>query len=111
MNEKYEKILNTSFYTMEGDNVTIRRYLHKLLTTLWSQGEGFSGKRPFGNSGWEFDLYKGLINYSREYGSLDEEEGYVEDVNTLKCNDMIFDLIDYIFSDSNDAQLYLNLEE
>lgn len=38
-------------------------------------------------------------------------EKYEKILNTTKCNEMIFDLIDYVFSDSNGAQLYLNLEE
>ena len=35
---------------------SIRGYLKTLLTTLMAEGEGFSGKRPFGNSGWEYEL-------------------------------------------------------
>ena len=41
---------------------TIREYLIKLLKELWSEGESFSGKRPFGNSGWELELYHALAN-------------------------------------------------
>ncbi len=32
---------------------TIRDYFLRLVEQLWMEGEGFSGKRPFGNSGWE----------------------------------------------------------
>jgi hypothetical protein len=49
---------------------TIKQYLKKLLEMLWERGEGFSGKRPFRNSGWEYDLEKVLQkhdpNLSRE---------------------------------------------
>jgi len=64
--------------------VTIRQYLFNLLRTLWDEGESFSGKRPFGNRGWEYDLYKPLIvagvieGEIDEYGSIeecDEDEG------------------------------------
>jgi hypothetical protein len=40
---------------------TIGEYLGTLLLTLWQEGESFNGKRPFGNSGWEYDVYRGLI--------------------------------------------------
>jgi hypothetical protein len=40
---------------------TIRGYLVALVDQVWREGEGFSGKRPFGNSGWEVELYEALI--------------------------------------------------
>jgi hypothetical protein len=43
-----------------GDDLTVKQYLHALLRTLWDEQESFSGKRPFGNSGWDFDLYAPL---------------------------------------------------
>ncbi len=50
---------------------TIKEYLKRLLAQLWIEQEGFSGKRPFGNSGWEFDLYKALIRAGAATGKLD----------------------------------------
>jgi hypothetical protein len=49
-----------------GDDITVRDYLRILLEKVWEQQEGFSGKRPFGNSGWKYDLFWPL-----------EEAGYV----------------------------------
>ena len=43
-----------------GDDLTMRQYLHALMRELWDEQEGFSGKWPFGNSGWEFEIYKPL---------------------------------------------------
>lgn len=40
---------------------TVRDYLVALLAVLWECGEGFSGKRPFGESGWQGELYEPLI--------------------------------------------------
>jgi hypothetical protein len=40
---------------------TVKEYLKALLSAVWSEGEGFSGKRPFGNSGWDHELYDPLI--------------------------------------------------
>jgi hypothetical protein len=72
--------------------VSIREYLHELLTELWREGEGFSGKRPFGNSGWEYDLYKPLIQAGVVPGSIDED-GYINDVDAPFANAVVFRLI------------------
>jgi len=82
------------FDDVEADS--IREYLYALLDTLWAEGEGFSGKRPFGNSGWEFDLYTPLVKMGVIAGELDAEQGLI-DVNTLQGAEVIFGLIRYIF--------------
>jgi len=55
-----KEALEIRFDSDAGENLTVREYLHKLLETLWAEGEGFSSKRPFGNSGWELDLFNPL---------------------------------------------------
>ncbi len=35
---------------------TVRAYLRALLTELWREEGNFSGKAPFGNSGWQYDV-------------------------------------------------------
>lgn len=60
---------------------TIREYLVKLLATLWDEGEGFSGKRPLGNSCWESDLYIPLIKAGIVEGVLDEENGWLDEIS------------------------------
>lgn len=69
--------------------VTIGGYLIKLLETLWNEGEGFSGKRPFGNSGWEYDLYKPLISAGVIRGDLDEG-GHIDWVDESAGTKAIF---------------------
>lgn len=59
---------------------TIRDYLIRLLTEVWRENEGFSGKRPFGNSGWDYDLYGPLVETGLIRGRLDED-GFIEDVD------------------------------
>lgn len=71
---------------------TIKGYLIKLLDELWAEGEGFSGKRPFGNSGWERDLHKPLIVAGVIPGKLDSD-GYIEEVDDLLANKVIFTAI------------------
>ncbi len=78
-NEALDEILN-----LEGEildlKTTIRDALFLLLETLWKQGEGFNGKRPLGNSGWDYDFYKPLIQHGYVHGSLDDD-GFVKSVN------------------------------
>jgi hypothetical protein len=69
----YEKALE--LYPDEKSKTTIRDYLYLLLITLWVEGEGFSGKRPLGDSGWESDLYKPLVKAGYLKGRIDTD-GY-----------------------------------
>lgn len=41
---------------------TVREYLSILLSTVWEEEAGFDGKRPFGNSGWKYDLIQPVID-------------------------------------------------
>jgi len=50
------RILSIEMVDNDANADTIRDYLKVLLSTLWEEGESFSGKRPFGNSGWEYEL-------------------------------------------------------
>ena len=88
--------LEVRFNSDAGDNLTIRDYLRTLLETLWSVGEGFSGKRPFGNSGWEYDLYAPLIKAGFIKGRLDED-GCVADFDSNEAESYVFDLITAAF--------------
>lgn len=56
----------------------MREYLLRLLTTVWDEQEGFNGKRPWGDSGWKYDLYEALIRGGLIAAELDSD-GFVED--------------------------------
>lgn len=71
---------------------TVREYLLTLLSTLWELEESFSGKRPFGNSGWQNDIYSSLVAYGLVKGCLDED-GYLEECDEQKASQMIFSAI------------------
>lgn len=86
-------ILDIPMQPNDSGAETIKGYLKALLTELWSEGEGFSGKRPFGNSGWEYDLYKALITAKVVKGKLDED-GYLDSVDNKAANKLIFEAID-----------------
>ncbi len=57
---------------------TVREYLTELLTALWDKGEAFSGKRPFGNSSWKYEIYIALVEAGIVDGEIDREDGYYD---------------------------------
>ena len=71
-------VLDLEFFSHDLDKtLSFRQYFYELLTTLWEEEEGFSGKRPFGNSCWQFEVYAGFVKHSLIEGTLDEY-GYAE---------------------------------
>lgn len=74
---------------------TIRDYLVALLATLWEHGEGFGGKRPFGNSAWQYDLYFPLVEVGYITGSLDEE-GFLDDCDNAAGHALITTAIEHL---------------
>ena len=63
-----------------GDEYSIRSYFAAQLAALWNEGEGFSGKRPFGNSGWEGVLEEPLVKAGCIGGSV-RARAFDEDTN------------------------------
>jgi hypothetical protein len=86
-------ILEIKMNTNDAKAETVKGYLKALLRELWRKGEGFSGKRPFGNSGWEYDLYEALVAAKAVAGSLDED-GRINEVDEKAANALIFEAID-----------------
>ena len=68
----------------DSGEATIGGYLAALLEMVWEEGEGFDGKRPFGNSGWEWDLHRPLAEANlvpstrSKYGEIDVDHGDVD---------------------------------
>jgi hypothetical protein len=90
---KYEEILKLKIDNSDFDkDLTIKGYFKLLLGELWDEGEGFSGKRPFGNSGWEYDLYKPLIVAGLVKGRVGEC-GCVDNVDYESADKLISELI------------------
>jgi hypothetical protein len=82
---------------MDVGRVTIREYLCALLTKLWEEGESFKGKAPYGNSGWEYELYYALVAADAVAGEKEvEEDGTIVVHSCLDiavANGIIFGLI------------------
>ncbi len=70
-----KEILDLVMQDNDAGAGTVREYLLALLRGAWEEGEGFSGKRPFGNSSWEYDLYYVLVRNELMAGTFDED-GY-----------------------------------
>lgn len=77
----------------DANAATIRDYLIALVRQVWAEQDGFSGKRPFGNSGWDNDLYGPLIKTGLIGGVVDED-GYIEDVDANAGDRLILAAID-----------------
>jgi len=71
-------ILDLEMEQNDAKAETIREYLKKLLIKLWLEEDGFSAKRPFGNSCWKHDIYRTLVLNNVILGTVEEEDGYVE---------------------------------
>lgn len=68
----------------EGESVTIRECLFDILKMVLEETECFDDKRPWGYSGWVYDLYAPLIKHNLIPGKLDED-GYIENVDEEKA--------------------------
>jgi hypothetical protein len=91
-----QEVLDCPMQENDSEATTIKGYLKALLFTLWDEGEGFSGKRPFGNSNWEDDVafalvkgkfIKGRITSEMEDGEVVNE--YLEDADYPLMNKLI----------------------
>lgn len=79
----------------DADAQTIGEYFKALLSAIWHEGESFSGKRPFGNSGWEYELYYPLVKAGAIKGEIDEG-GDLISVDEEAARDLISKTIEAI---------------
>lgn len=94
--DQIEDFLDTEFKSFDLGDTTPRKYLHELLVTLWKENDGFSSKRPFGNSGWESDLAHALVKSGHVAGSIDED-GWVQDPDWNQVDRCVTAIISHIF--------------
>lgn len=79
-----------------NNDLTVKQYFRDLLLTLWEEGECFNGKRPFGDSGWQYKIYKALIDDGFIRGRLDKY-GYVEAMDENSASLYVKQLIEALF--------------
>jgi len=109
----YDSALAVRFDSDAGDDLTVRGYLRTLLSTVWNEGESFSGKRPFGNSGWEFDILVPLAKAGFvDLGPVDETgepfDWTSDQVN--KASAFVTDLILHALREPTDGVAVLDAE-
>lgn len=64
----------------EAGAETVGGYLAALGAALITEAEGFSGKKPFGNSGWEWDIPIALVLAGVIPGEVTfDDDGYLDD--------------------------------
>lgn len=67
-----------------ADARTVREYLSALVMAVWIEKEGFSGKRPFGDSSWDYDLIEALFQAGFLPGDHPEPGwGHTDEQNTI----------------------------
>lgn len=69
---KGKKILKVPMGEHADAGPTVGDHLRTTLKALIREGEGFSGKRPLGNSDWDYQLARALIQHKVILGTLDE---------------------------------------
>ena len=71
----YQKILQLEFYSTDLERqITVKGFLKELLATLFKEQDCFSGKRPFGNSGWDYDMAKCFVENKIIPGTIDDSD-------------------------------------
>lgn len=67
------QVLDLPMDKNDAGAATVRAYMKALLRKVLTETEGFSGKRPFGNSGWNRDMHKPLVKAGLVAGQIDED--------------------------------------
>lgn len=94
-----EAIAHQLLHLPLGDNdaqaATVGEYLGLLLSTLWLQADGFSAKRPFGNSDWQPIVYMAMVKAGLATGVVYEEYGfeYLDEVDEVAADEIILQAI------------------
>lgn len=74
-----------------------RNWLRNLLAALWNEKENFSGKHPFGNSGWDHDAYIAIVKHGIAPGELDDL-GYLKGGDTRLYDRIVLSAIRLVFT-------------
>lgn len=78
--------------TNDAGAASVREFLIALLKALWAEGDGFSSKRPLGNSDWQGQVWAALIRGGVCEGSMDGE--WLDDYDPVEIDKLIFAAIE-----------------
>ena len=93
MNDRLALARAYLFKDEDSGATSFKSYFKILLKSLWRQGEGFSGKRPFGNSDWQWNIYKYLVESGAVEGGFDDD-GYLDWFKQETADRVIIKLIE-----------------
>ena len=82
--------------TNDAGACCVREYMTELMKSVWHDGEGFSGKRPFGTSGWEHEVYTALVRAKIIKGTVEDGEAWADGYDTKKAHALVAAAIDFI---------------
>jgi|ERR1044072_2170149 hypothetical protein len=71
-----------------NEEITLRQYFYDLMSALLCEQDGFSGKCPFGNSGWDYEIYLPLVKAGLIKGQIDED-GYIIELDDVEANEFV----------------------
>jgi hypothetical protein len=95
-----QQVLDLGLPRNDAGASTVRGYLVELLAELWRKEQMFSGKRPFGNSCWQYDVYGPMVRAGWVPGSFDED-GYLDECDTQVADRLILAAIQAMSKPSN----------
>lgn len=72
----------------DADADTIRDYMKALLRAVLTETESFDGKRPFGNSGWDWDMHMPLVRAGLVSGKIDSD-GYLSEHDADAADELL----------------------
>lgn len=83
MHPSDQQILDTPVSANNSGASTVRGYLVAIVAAVWDRGSDFSGKRPFGSSGWYFDIYTALAKAGHICATFDEND-YIDEISDVE---------------------------
>lgn len=88
------QIKNIEYQSQElhDSQITVGDFLKELLCTLWMEEEGFSSKKPFGNSSWQHEIYSVFVQNKIISGTIDEY-GDFEECDYKLADKIVCDII------------------
>ena len=77
-------------------------YLSKLFIKLIEEQEYFGSKRPFGNSGWKYDIIRFLVSFELIEGKIEEDS--VVDYDDEEFLEFMRTMINFFFMQNNEQK-------
>lgn len=76
---------------------TVGEYFHILNKKLWREEESFSGKSPFGNSGWQHEILHAAAMSGILETVVFDDDGYIEEMEAKEFENMLSEVFAYVF--------------